>query len=211
VFRRLKRRGRELLAEEPERKSAALEIPGSEWCEPFGDRRAIKLDNLIAVHRPGREILREYPTRRTNPVKILIGGLLRGGHEFDPSNAVIPDDGRRPLGRPFAIEKQNFGKTTIPRIGQFDVAAIDPRRSDNEFRKPGSAELARLVGCGVEDDGRDEPKVSLNVRPNHSGRRERSRALGLLTGLGKRPRSECHGRARLTPPTNLPLLRRYRP
>jgi len=68
----------------------------------------------------------------------------------------------------------------------------------------------RSVGVCWRAD-RDEPKVSLNVRPNHSGRRERSRALGLLTGLGKPPRSECHGRARLTQPTNLPLLRRYRP
>src|SRR5216683_2084574 len=67
----------------------------------------------------------------------------------------------------------------------------------------------RSVGVCWRAD-RDEPKVSLNVRPNHSGRRERSRALGLLTGLGKPPRSECHGRARLTQPPNLPLCPRYR-
>jgi hypothetical protein len=34
---------------------------------------------------------------------------------------------------------------------------------------------------------------------------------GLSTGLGKPPRRECHGRAWLAQPTNLPLLRRYRP
>lgn len=137
--------------EQPKRKLAAFEIPCTEWSEPFWNRRAIKLDDLVAIHCTSREIPREYPARAANCVKNLIGGLLWGRHELDPHDAVISHNGQRPLCRPLAVEKEHFRKSAIPRISQLDVAAIDLRRSNDEFRQPVGAERARFVDHGVKD------------------------------------------------------------
>ena len=95
--------------EKPKRKLAALEMPSGERREPFGDRRAIKLDDFFSVHGSGREIPRENPARPANPFKTLIGGLLGCGYKFDAGDAVIPHNGERPVCRPFAVKEKYFG------------------------------------------------------------------------------------------------------
>jgi hypothetical protein len=114
----------------------------------------MKLDDLAAVHYPGCEKPREDSACPTNPVKALIGGHFRGGHEFDPCDAVIHHDGEWSFRRPLAAEEEYLGKAAIPRIGQFDVPATRLQDASSSRRflaiiaagRPGDLHLHESLG-----------------------------------------------------------------